>query len=88
MSMDMDGWRGRIDALNAQLVDLLNERARCALGIAALKKQSGLPVHDPRRELEVLESVASQNGGPLSDAALQRIFKGIMEEHRGLEEGA
>jgi chorismate mutase len=88
MSMDLDGWRSRIDALNSRLVELLNERARCALGIAALKKQQGKPVQDPLRESEVLEGVQRENTGPLSDAALVRIFNCIMEEHRKLEEGA
>ena len=84
--MDMDGWRARIDALNGKLVDLLNERARCALGIAGLKKQRALPVQDPAREREVLENVTRDNKGPLSHEALARIFNCIMEEHRKLEE--
>ncbi len=88
MTMDLDGWRARIDALNAKLVDLLNERARCALEIAAFKSKNNLPVHDPKRELEVLEKVAAQNAGPLTDEALQGIFRCIMAEHRKLEEEA
>lgn len=84
--MDMEGWRARIDALNGKLVDLLNERARCALGIAGLKKQKALPVQDPVREREVLENVVRDNQGPLSHDALIRIFNCIMEEHRKLEE--
>jgi chorismate mutase/prephenate dehydratase len=86
MSMDLDGWRGRIDALNAKLVDLLNERARCALEIAAFKSKNALPIHDPKRELEVLAKVVAHNAGPLTDEALQGIFRCIMLEHRKLEE--
>jgi chorismate mutase/prephenate dehydratase len=88
MSLDLDGWRARIDALNTKLVDLLNERARCALEIAAYKKQKSLPVHDPKREKAVLEKVAEHNAGPLTDEALQGIFRCIMAEHRKLEEEA
>ena len=88
MSLDLDGWRGRIDVLNAKLVDLLNERARCALEIAAFKSKNNLPVHDPKREQEVLENVAQHNGGPLTDEALRGIFRCIMAEHRKLEEEA
>ena len=88
MSMDLDGWRQRIDALNLKLVDLLNERARCALEIAEFKKKLGLPVHDPKREQEVLEKVSAHNGGPLTDEALRGIFRCIMAEHRKLEEEA
>lgn len=83
---NLDDWRGRIDTLNAQLVQLLNERARCAEGIAAFKQRNGLPVFDARREQAVLERVSSLNAGPLSDEALHRIFNCIMEEHRLLQE--
>jgi chorismate mutase-like protein len=82
----LDDWRARIDALNAQLVDLLNERARCAEQIAEFKQKSGLPVYDSQREQEVLGKVTAHNRGPLSDAALHAIFNCIMEEHRRLQE--
>ena len=82
----LDDWRARIDALNAQLVKLLNERARCAEQIAAFKQRAGLPVFDSRRERTVLDRVSAQNEGPLSDEALHRIFNCIMEEHRLLQE--
>ncbi len=82
----LDDWRGRIDSLNAQLVKLLNERARCAEQIAAFKQRNGLPVFDAARERAVLDKVSAHNDGPLSDEALHRIFNCIMEEHRRLQE--
>jgi chorismate mutase/prephenate dehydratase len=82
----LDDWRARIDALNAQLVDLLNERARCAEQIVEFKKKAGLPVFDSRREKAVLDGVSAHNHGPLSDEAMHRIFNCIMEEHRRLQE--
>lgn len=82
----LDDWRARIDTLNAQLVKLLNERARCAEQIAAFKERAGLPVFDARREQTVLDKVSAENAGPLSDEALHRIFNCIMEEHRLLQE--
>jgi chorismate mutase-like protein len=82
----LDDWRSRIDALNARLVELLNERARCAEQIAEFKKRTGLPVFDAKREKEVLDRVTGHNAGPLSDDALHRIFNCIMEEHRLLQE--
>ena len=56
------------------------------MGIAGLKKQRGLPIQDLKREREILENVMRDNQGPLSNEALIRIFNGIMEEHRKLEE--
>ncbi len=84
--MELEDWRKKIDALNIQLVEILNQRARCALGIAKLKKNLHLPIHDPKRESEVLANVLKHSQGPLSDAAFTRIFSAIMEEHRKLED--
>lgn len=86
--MDLDDWRKRIDALNLKLVELLNERARCALAIADLKKKKMLAIHDPKRERQVLDAVLAENAGPLSDESMRRIFECIMSEHRRLEESA
>jgi chorismate mutase len=84
--MELSDWRQRIDALNQQLLALLNERAKCALEIAAIKKKKMLPVLDGERERQVIEAVLSRNQGPLPDESVRRIFECIMAEHRRLEE--
>lgn len=86
--MELADWRGRIDELNLKLLEILSDRARCALAIAELKKKKMLPVLDATRERQVLDAVISRNPGPLSNDAVRRIFECIMAEHRGLEEGA
>lgn len=84
--MELSDWRKRIDALNLQLLELLNERARCAQGIAEIKKQKMLPVLDGERERQVIEAMLSRNTGPLSHDSVRRIFECIIAEHRRLEE--
>ena len=84
--MDLSDWRKRIDALNLQLVDLLNERAKCAVAIAEVKKKKMLPILDAEREQQVIEAVLAKNAGPLADDSIRRIFECIMAEHRRLEE--
>jgi chorismate mutase-like protein len=84
--MELSDWRGRIDALNMQLLELLNERAKCAQAIAEVKKKKMLPIYDPLREKQVFDAVLSRNNGPLSDEAIRRIFECIIAEHRRLEE--
>ncbi len=78
--------RKRIDEIDEQLLKLLNERAECALAIGREKARQGLPIHSPEREEEVLARLEAQNRGPLSQAAVQRIFKAIFLESRRLEE--
>jgi chorismate mutase len=84
--MELSDWRQRIDALNLQLLELLNERAGCAQAIAEIKKKKMLPVLDGERERQVIEAVLSRNPGPLPDDSVRRIFECIMQEHRRLEE--
>ena len=77
--------RERIDAIDRQLVQLLNERARCALEVGWKKEASGQPIYQPTREAEVLANVRAMNRGPLDDEALTRLFERIIDEARRLE---
>jgi len=81
----LDAQRRRIDAIDEQLVALLNARASCAQAIGHLKKTAGLPVYQPTRESEVLEHVQRVNLGPLDNGAIKRLFERIIDEARRLE---
>lgn len=83
--MDIDHWRKRIDELDERLVELLNERAKAALAIGRVKRGMQTPIYDPNRERQVLKYVMSHSNGPLSDAAIRRIFERIIDENRRLE---
>jgi chorismate mutase len=81
----LDQLRWQIDALDERLVELLNERAACALEIGHEKKLAGLEVYQPSREAEVLGHVQRINMGPLDDEAMKRLFERIIDEARRLE---
>lgn len=85
---EIDELRQRIDELDEELVRLLNQRASCALEIGRLKQQAGMQIYQPSREAEVLQHVQGRTiamGGPLSPAALARLFERIIDEARRLE---
>jgi chorismate mutase len=82
---DLDDWRRRIDAIDQQLVKLLNERSQCAVEIGHIKKKVDLPAWNPQREAEILRNVVKSNPGPLDDAAIRRLFERIIDEARSLE---
>ncbi len=82
---DLEPWRARIDAIDRAIVELLNERSRCANRIGYIKKQLDLPVYAPRREEEVLENVLAANRGPLPDLSIRRLFERVIDETRNLE---
>jgi len=78
-------WRDKIDALDEQIVALLNERASCTLQVGAMKREAGVSVYDPARESDILQRVAAQGNGPLTAAALRRLFERILDESRSQE---
>lgn len=84
--MDIADWRKRIDELDAKLVELLNERSRCAAEVGLLKRQLRKAVYQPEREREILERVAKLNRGPLSNDALKRLFERVLDEARVVEQ--
>lgn len=86
--MDISDWRRHIDEIDRKLVELLNERSRCAAEIGQLKRKTGAPLYQPAREREILERVQQLNGGPLDNAALKRLFERIVDEARVVEQGA
>ena len=83
--MNITDWRRRMDEIDKKLVELLNERSQCALEVGKLKQAAGMPIYQPSRENEVLSNAARNNQGPLSDAAIRRLFERIIDEARSAE---
>jgi chorismate mutase len=83
--MSVEDWRRKIDEIDRKLVELLNERSHCVREIGRLKKVDGTPLYQPDRERQVLEAVEAVNRGPLSGAAIRRLFERILDEARSVE---
>ena len=83
--MSISDWRRRIDEIDIKLVELLNERSKCALEIGRIKQESSIPLYQPDRETEVLENAERSNQGPLTDDAIRRLFERIIDEARSAE---
>jgi chorismate mutase len=83
--MNISDWRQRMDEIDKKLVELLNERSQCALEVGRLKHAAGMPIYQPARENEVLSNAARNNRGPLTDAAIRRLFERIIDEARSAE---
>jgi chorismate mutase len=83
--VNISDWRRRMDEIDKKLVELLNERSQCALEIGRLKQEAGIPIYQPTRENEVLANAETNNRGPLSHAAIRRLFERIIDEARSAE---
>ena len=83
--MDISDWRNKIDELDQKLVDLLNQRARAAIGIGRQKRNTDLPIYEPKREREVIAHVQKINAGPLGGRDLEQIYERIMDVMRTIQ---
>jgi len=72
--------RQRIDRLDQQIQALISERAELAGAVRKAKGNlgTGSAYYRPDREAQVLRKVIERNDGPLSDAAMLRLFREIM----------
>jgi chorismate mutase/prephenate dehydratase len=68
--------REEIDAIDAQILCLLNQRAECAKTIGEIKGSGA--IYRPEREAQVLRQIQQMNQGPLPDESVVRLFREIM----------
>src|SRR5580692_12747241 len=82
---NLDQLRVKIDQIDAQLVELLNSRARVVVEIGKIKQSQGSPIYAPDREKAVLERVRQMNQGPLPDRCLEAVYRELMSGSFALE---
>ncbi|MGB3433789.1 prephenate dehydratase [Achromobacter sp.] len=81
--------RQRIDALDAQILDLLTQRASAALEVGEAKHAANAdgPVLRPEREADVIRRLQQTNPGPFPNAGVFAVWTEIISACRGLERG-
>jgi chorismate mutase/prephenate dehydratase len=84
---DLGQIRRRIDAIDADLLRLISERAACAQEVAKIKDENdpGPHYYRPEREAEILRRIKARNPGPLDDEEVARLFREIMSACLALE---
>ncbi len=83
--MTIEDWRLKINALDGELLRLLNKRARLALQVGESKSASGLSLCDHTREREVIERMCEENEGPLDERAIIQLFRAVIHESRRIQ---
>lgn len=77
--------RSQIDALDVELLTLLNRRAALAHQVGEIKRQDGSAVFQPGREEQVIRKLSMLNGGLLKSESIAFIWREIMSACRALE---
>src|SRR5699024_9483522 len=74
---NLEQLRQKVDTLNVDILDLINERTALVKQIGKVKEKQGVNRYDPIREREMLNFLKDYNKGPLPNGILDEIFKGI-----------
>lgn len=82
---DLVALRVQIDALDQQILSLLNQRARVAEQVGEVKRVEGTPFFRPDRVAQVIDKIRKSNTGPLKDEHVAAIWREIMSACLALE---
>lgn len=83
--MDLQQLRERIDTLDDQLLNILNERMELVKSVGDLKRSSKSMIYRPEREKQILDRLEKRNTGLLTRSAIDAIFFEIFAVSRNLE---
>src|ERR1041384_7451487 len=78
--------RTEINAIDSEILELLNRRAEIALWLGAMKSRDDGALCDETREREVLDRLANENAGPLEARGVRSIFQRIIDEMLHLQQ--
>jgi chorismate mutase/prephenate dehydratase len=84
-NMTLDELRVKIDAIDDQLLELYNQRMEYVHKVGELKNTTGEPIYRPEREQAILNRLKQQNGGKLTDSAIDALFLEMFAVARNLE---
>ena len=85
MTANLADLRVQIDALDRELLSLLNRRAQVAEQVGELKKREGTPFFRPDRVAQVIEQIQQANQGPLKNEHVAAVWREIMSACLALE---
>lgn len=85
MARTLPELRALIDAVDLELLQLLNQRAGYAHEVGEIKRLEGSVVFRPEREAQVIGTLQHANAGALKDDNIAVIWREIMSACRALE---
>jgi chorismate mutase/prephenate dehydratase len=85
MTANLTDLRIQIDAIDKELLALLNRRAQVAKQVGEVKKREGTPFFRPDRVAQVIEHIQQANTGPLKNGHVAAVWREIMSACLALE---
>ena len=81
----LESFRKRIDAIDDQLIQLLNQRMDVVKEVGDFKRSSNTAIYKPEREKAILQRLNANSQGLLTSSAIEAIFLEIFAVSRNLE---
>lgn len=85
MAKSLEELRRKIDDIDNQLIDILNERMSIIKEVGEIKKSSNTAIYRPEREKSIIDRLYQNHKGHLSRAAIEAIFLEIFAISRNFE---
>ena len=82
MDENLEKIRKEIDALDSELLRLLNRRMELSMQVGRIKLSKSLPLFHPEREALISHRLSKLNPGPLSEESLCSIYREIFAASR------
>ncbi len=83
---ELRGLREKIDAIDDEILRLLNKRAEIVIEVALIKRKENARFYSPQREKEIFERLTSINKGPFPNSAIKPLFREILSASLSLEQ--
>lgn len=83
--MELGELRGKLDHIDAQIVELYEKRMELSRQVAAYKMETGTRILDRQRELEKLAKVRSLTHNAFNSKGVEELFEQIMSMSRKLQ---
>ncbi len=84
--MGIEEFRKQIDAIDSQILELLNRRAEIVVRIGEEKAKGHVAYHVPQREEEIIHRLSQENRGPFPDRAVRGVYREILSACLSLEQ--
>jgi len=82
----LKGFRQKIDAIDNQILDLLNRRAKVVVEVGKTQLGAKTDFYVPSREKAIYDRLTRENQGPFPDEGVRRVFREIISASLSLEE--
>lgn len=84
--MNLNKYRNEIDALDKEIVALIEKRMEISKAISEYKYENNLPIRDPEREAQLISSRTEHIEDIALKKAVESVFKAILKSSRAVQE--